>query len=148
MANKKKMGRPPKDIDKKMLETISTVVCMYSPSPRKDIVDIFDVMLGGCSDDTIENFIKKNYTTTDENGNEKPLTFSEFVSKRKNFLKMKVARAGLNMMEKSGAVLIFLMKNVLGMTDKIEEVIKNGGENLKIEVSYTDEADENGNAEN
>ncbi len=97
-----KMGRPKINIDLKQLESLMRL----SPN-LEDTANFFD-----CDQDTIANVIRTNFKCT----------FSEFRDKRGVHTRMSIKR---KMIEKAVAgdntMLIWLSKNMLGMSDKVEQ---------------------------
>lgn len=98
-------GRPRKEIDKKFFETLCGLQCTL-----EEIAGAFD-----CSPDTIERWCKRTYK---EN-------FAETFKKHSAKGKMSLRRTQFKLAEKSAAMAIFLGKNYLGQTDKIEQVVTN-----------------------
>lgn len=105
---KAKMGRPKIEID---LESLEKLV-QLSPS-LDEAANFFD-----CSPDTIESVIKKTYQCT----------FAEFRDKKGVHTRMGIKR---KMIEKALAgdntMLIWLSKNMLGMSDKMETKTQHSG---------------------
>ena len=99
---KKKMGRPVIELDEHQLKSLMRL----TPS-LKDTADFFDV-----SEDKIEMTIRAKWG----------LTFSEFRDKNAVQSRLGIKR---KMIEKALAgdntMLIWLSKNMLGMTDKVEQ---------------------------
>lgn len=98
----KKMGRPKIELDLHQLKSLMRL----TPS-LKDTADFFDV-----SEDKIEDTIKENWG----------LTFPEFRDKNAVQSRLGIKR---KMMEKALAgdntMLIWLSKNLLGMSDRVEQ---------------------------
>lgn len=113
------MGRPRKEIDKKMFENLCGLQCTL-----EEIAGAFD-----CSPDTIERWCKRTYK---EN-------FAECFKKHSAKGKMSLRRTQFKLAEKSAAMAIFLGKNYLGQTDKIKYESESNGrladliEGLKID---------------
>lgn len=102
-------GRPPVQIDKRKFENLCAIHCT-----KDEIAGIFD-----CSPDTIENFCKKTYF--DEKG--EPMTFSATFKRYSAGGKASLRRTQFRLAEKSAAMAIFLGKQYLGQTDKIEQTV-------------------------
>lgn len=96
----KKMGRPRKEINANEFEKLCGLQCTLS-----EIAGFFD-----CSEDTIENWCKREYGET----------FSETFKKHSAGGKLSLRRNMLRLSEKSAVMAIFLAKNWLGMTDNVE----------------------------
>ena len=103
---KKKMGRPSKydKIDKGLFEKY-----LQYFSTKKAIADYFEV-----SEDTIEKFCKREYSTTFTAVAEQKREFT------RNKLKAKMVEVALG---GNVTMLIFLAKNWLGMSDKPAETV-------------------------
>ena len=105
-----KMGRPRKEINKTEFEKLCFLQCT-----RSEFCTWFDV-----NEDTLNKWCKENYDGK---------TFSAvFKEKRENGL-ISLRRTQFQLAEKSPAMAIFLGKNLLGQTDKMEQTV-NGGEAL------------------
>ena len=105
-----KMGRPRKEINKTEFEKL----CFLQFTER-EFCSWFDV-----SDETLNKWCKENYDGR---------TFLDvFKEKRENGL-ISLRRTQFQLAEKSPAMAIFLGKNLLGQTDKMEQTV-NGGEAL------------------
>ena len=105
-----KMGRPRKEINKTEFEKLCFLQCT-----EREFCSWFDV-----SDETLNKWCKENYEGR---------TFLEvFKEKRENGL-ISLRRTQFQLAEKSPAMAIFLGKNLLGQTDKMEQTV-NGGEAL------------------
>lgn len=96
----KKMGRPRKDINAVEFEKLCGLQCTLS-----EIAGFFD-----CSEDTIENWCKREYEAT----------FSETYKKHSAGGKLTLRRNMLRLSEKNATMAIFLAKNWLGMSDNVE----------------------------
>lgn len=94
------VGRPRKEIDKKMFENLCGLQCTL-----EEIAGAFD-----CSPDTIERWCKREYK---EN-------FADAFKKHSAKGKMSLRRTQFKLAEKSPAMAIFLGKNYLGQSDKIQ----------------------------
>ena len=104
------MGRPRKQINKTEFEKLCFLQCT-----EREFCSWFDV-----SDETLNKWCKENYDGR---------TFLDvFKEKRENGL-ISLRRTQFQLAEKSPAMAIFLGKNLLGQTDKMEQTV-NGGEAL------------------
>ena len=105
-----KMRRPRKQIDKTEFEKLCFLQCT-----EREFCSWFDV-----SDETLNKWCKETYDGR---------TFLDvFKEKRENGL-ISLRRTQFQLAEKSPAMAIFLGKNLLGQTDKMEQTV-NGGEAL------------------
>ena len=93
-------GRPKKEIDKKIFENLCGLQCTL-----EEIAGVFD-----CSADTIERWCKREYKET----------FAETYKKHSAKGKTSLRRTQFKLAEKSAAMAIFLGKNYLGQSDKIQ----------------------------
>lgn len=98
-----KMGRPRIQIDEEQFKKLCALQCTL-----EDIAGFFN-----CSEDTIENWCKRTFEET----------FSETFKKYSGAGKVSLRRMQFKLAEKSAAMAIFLGKNWLGQTDKIEQTI-------------------------
>lgn len=98
-------GRPRKEIDRKDFESLLALQCTL-----EEVTAFFDHKLDGCSADTIERWCKRTYK---EN-------FADIAAKKRNLGKISLRRAQFELAKKNGAVAIFLGKNYLGQSDKIQ----------------------------
>lgn len=101
-----KMGRPQKEIDKDQFEKLCYLQCTLL-----EIASFFN-----CSDDTIENWCKRNYE--DENGN--PMTFSEVYKIHSAGGKISIRRWQFKMAEHNPSMAMFLGKVLLGQRDVVD----------------------------
>ena len=99
-TEKKKMGRPRKEINSVEFEKLCGLQCTLA-----EIAGFFD-----CSEDTIESWCKREFNET----------FSETFKKYSAGGKLTLRRNMLRLSEKSAVMAIFLAKNWLGMTDNVE----------------------------
>lgn len=99
------MARPRKNIDRKDFESLLAIQCTL-----EEVTAFFDHKLDGCSADTIERWCKRTYK---EN-------FADIAAKKRNLGKISLRRAQFELAKKNGAVAIFLGKNYLGQSDKIQ----------------------------
>lgn len=97
------MGRPPIPIDQKQFENLCGMQCT-----EEEIASWFK-----CSIDTINNWCKKVYGKT----------FSDTYKIYSANGKISLRRAQMKLAEKSAAMAIFLGKNMLGQTDRIEQTV-------------------------
>lgn len=96
-------GRPRIPIDQKQFENLCGMQCT-----EEEIASWFK-----CSIDTINKWCKETYGTTFTD------TFKVYSANGKISLR----RAQMKLAEKSAAMAIFLGKNMLGQTDKIEQTV-------------------------
>lgn len=94
------MARPRKEIDQKDFESLCALQCT-----KEEICGFFDV-----SDKTLENWCKRTYSEG----------FSEVFKKKRGKGKISLRRIQFRLAEKNANMAIFLGKNYLGQTDKIE----------------------------
>lgn len=117
---KKSVGRPEK-IEKKLFENLCAIM-----ATREEISNVF-----GCTDDTVNNFCKRNYT--DEDG--KPMTFMKVYDRFAAKGKVSLRRRQFDMSEKNVAMAIWLGKQWLGqrepepksdkeVLDKLDELLE------------------------
>lgn len=97
---KKKMGRPKKEINKDQFEKLCGIMCTLS-----EIAGIFS-----CSEDTIERWCKETYQ----------LTFAETFKIHSASGKASLRRMQFKLAERSAAMAIFLGKQYLGQKDSVE----------------------------
>ena len=122
-----KMGRPRKQIDKTEFEKLCFLQCT-----EREFCSWFDV-----SDETLNKWCKENYDGR---------TFLDvFKEKRENGL-ISLRRTQFQLAEKSPAMAIFLGKNLLGQTDKLEQTVNDVSEHKGITINFADKGD--GNAGN
>lgn len=117
-------GRPRKEIDKNSFEKLCGLLCTLD-----EIAGFFN-----CSPDTIERWCKREYKAN----------FAEVFKRYSAAGKISLRRYQFKLAEKSAAMAIFLGKNYLGQSDKIEQVVTNVedlsplAEMLKIDDENTD----------
>ena len=122
-----KMGRPRKEINKTEFEKLCFLQCT-----QREFCSWFDV-----SDETLNKWCKLNYDGR---------TFLDvFKEKRENGI-ISLRRTQFQLAEKSPAMAIFLGKNLLGQTDKVEQTVNDVSENKGITINFADKGD--GNAGN
>ena len=114
-----KMGRPRKEINKTEFEKLCFLQCT-----RSEFCTWFDV-----NEDTLNRWCKENYDGR---------TFSAvFKEKRENGL-ISLRRTQFQLAEKSPAMAIFLGKNLLGQTDKVEQTQNINGAVPTVQVYIPD----------
>jgi len=114
-----KMGRPRKQIDKTEFEKLCFLQCT-----EREFCSWFDV-----SDETLNKWCKENYDGR---------TFLDvFKEKRENGL-ISLRRTQFQLAEKSPAMAIFLGKNLLGQTDKMEQTVNDVSEHKGITIHFSD----------
>ena len=120
------MGRPRKQIDKTEFEKLCFLQCT-----EREFCSWFDV-----SDETLNKWCKENYDGR---------TFlAVFKEKRENGL-ISLRRTQFQLAEKSPAMAIFLGKNLLGQTDKLEQTQTINGAVPTVQVYLPDNGrDKNG----
>lgn len=113
------MGRPRKQIDKTEFEKLCFLQCT-----EREFCSWFDV-----SDETLNKWCKENYDGR---------TFlAVFKEKRENGL-ISLRRTQFQLAEKSPAMAIFLGKNLLGQTDKMEQTQTINGAVPTVQVYLPD----------
>ena len=114
-----KMGRPRKEINKTEFEKLCCLQCT-----QREFCSWFDV-----SDETLNKWCKVNYDGR---------TFSAvFKEKRENGI-ISLRRTQFQLAEKSPAMAIFLGKNLLGQTDKVEQTQNINGAVPTVQVYIPD----------
>lgn len=106
---KKKMGRPPKEINKETFEKLCNIQCTSS-----EICSVLQV-----SDSTLSRWCEKEYQ----------MTFEDAYKKYSENGKMSLRRMQFKLAQKYPAMAIFLGKQYLGQRDVVEQ-----NDNAKIEV--------------
>lgn len=99
---KKKRGRPKKEIDKDQFQKLCGIQCTLT-----EISGFFD-----CCEDTIEAWCKREYK----------MNFSEVFKIHSASGKISLRRMQFKLAEKSAAMAIFLGKQYLGQKDILEDV--------------------------
>ena len=94
------MGRPRKEINNTEFEKLCGLQCTL-----EEIAGFFD-----CSEDTIENWCKREYEST----------FSDIYKKFSYGGKLTLRRNMLKLSEKNATMAIFLAKNWLNMSDNVK----------------------------
>lgn len=100
---KAKRGRPPKELDKKQFEKLCALQATLD-----EIAGFFD-----CDVNTVEVWCKRVYG----------VNFSDVFKSKSAQGKLSLRRFQFKLAEKNAAMAIFLGKNMLGQTDKIEQTI-------------------------
>ena len=119
-----KMGRPRKQIDKTEFEKLCFLQCT-----QNEFCSWFEI-----SEDTLNKWCKENYDGK---------TFSAvFKEKRENGI-ISLRRTQFQLAEKSPAMAIFLGKNLLGQTDKMEQTVNDVSEHKGITINFADKGDSN-----
>lgn len=96
-------GRKQIEINERIFKNLCGIFCT-----KEEIAGVFD-----CSEDTIERWCKRTYG----------LKFADVYKKESAKGKMSLRRNQFKLAEKSAAMAIFLGKNYLGQSDKIEQTI-------------------------
>lgn len=100
---KNKGGRPKKEIDRDQFEKLCELQCT-----QEEICGWFDV-----TDKTLTSWCKTTYG----------VSFSEIYNKKREKGKISLRRAQFQLAQKNAAMAIFLGKNYLGQTDRIEQIV-------------------------
>ena len=100
---KNKGGRPKKEIDQEQFEKLCGLQCT-----QEEICCWFDV-----TDKTLNSWCKATYG----------VSFSDVYNKKREKGKISLRRAQFRLAEKNAAMAIFLGKNYLGQTDRIEQIV-------------------------
>lgn len=111
-----KMGRPRKHIDKTAFEKLCCLQCT-----EQEIANWFD-----CSPDTIERWCLREYKEI----------FAEVFAKKREKGKIFLRCVQWQLAEKSPAMAIFLGKNLLGQTDKVEQTQNINGAVPTVQVYF------------
>lgn len=110
-----KMGRPKKEIDAEQFEKLCGLQCT-----KEEIASFFD-----CSEDTIERFCKAEYGET----------FAVIFAQKRKRGRISLRRTQWKLAEKSPAMAIFLGKQYLDQSDKLETRVTNIDEKTRDAVS-------------
>nr|DAW70658.1 MAG TPA: putative terminase small subunit [Caudoviricetes sp.] len=94
------MARPRKEIDKKQFENLCALQCT-----QEEICGFFEI-----SDKTLNAWCKRTYK----------MSFSEVFRQKRGRGKISLRRSQFRLAEKNASMAIFLGKNYLGQTDKVE----------------------------
>ena len=122
-----KAGRTRKEIDKRELEKLSMLQCT-----RAEICSWFNV-----SEPTLIDWCKRTYDGRD---------FLTVFNEKREGGKISLRRMQWQLAEKSPAMAIFLGKNLLGQTDKLEQTVNDVSEHKGITINFADKGE--GNAGN
>lgn len=116
----KRMGRPPKQIDKEQFEKLCLLQCT-----EEEIAGWFD-----CSVDTIERWVKREYAAT----------FAEIYAKYKEKGRISIRRAQFKLMQTSAPVAIWMGKQYLGQREPSQNLSLDGvdGEGVKVNITIAD----------
>ena len=109
-----KLGRPKKEIDIAQFEKLCGLQCT-----KAEIASFFN-----CSEDTVERFCKKEYKAT----------FAVVFDKKRGLGKISLRRTQWKLAEKSPSMAIFLGKQYLDQSDKIEAKVEQIDENYRHEI--------------
>ena len=112
--NPRKPGRPPIEIDVRQFENLCGLQCT-----AEEIASFFN-----CSVDTIERWCVKQYE----------MSFAEVFKIKRGVGKISLRRSQMKLAEKYPAMAIFLGKQYLDQTDKVETTIAGIDGNLRKEV--------------
>ena len=123
-----KGGRPKKQMDQKEFEKLCFLQCT-----KQEFCSWFDT-----TDKTLERWCKETYG----------MGFSDvFRIKRENGI-ISLRRTQFQLAEKSPAMAIFLGKNLLGQTDKMEQTVNDVSEHKGLTVVFSDKKEGDSNASN
>lgn len=100
------MARPKKNIDKSQFESLLKLQCTLT-----EVAGFFSNTLNGCSEDTVERWCKRTYGESFAEVYKKKSATGKISLRRKQF---EVAMSG------NPTMLIWLGRNILNQTDKIE----------------------------
>ena len=96
-------GRPRKEIDEKTFKNLCAIQCT-----EQEIAGIFE-----CDPDTVNAWCKRTFGQT----------FSDTYKMYSDQGKASLRRMQMKLAEKNAAMAIFLGKNMLGQTDKVEQTV-------------------------
>ena len=113
------MGRPRKEVNWKEFEKLCALQCT-----EEEFCSWFDM----CTE-TLNERCKERYG----------MTFSETFKQKRGTGKISLRRTLWKQAEKSAACAIWLSKQHLGMTDKIEQKVENAPQRLVIDMGDSDE---------
>lgn len=99
------MGRPQIKIDRADFEGLLAIQCTL-----EEVTAFLDHKLGGCSEDTVERWCKREYGES----------FADVSAKKRNIGKIGLRRDQFRLAKKNATMAIFLGKNYLGQRDNIE----------------------------
>ena len=117
------MARPRKEISQQEFEKLCWLQCT-----QQEIADWFD-----CSPDTIERWCQREYNKR----------FAEVFAQNRGKGKISLRRMQWQLAEKSPAMAIFLGKNMLGQTDKVEQTQTINGAVPTVQVYLPDNGRDN-----
>ena len=123
-------GRPRKEIDEKTFKNLCAIQCTEA-----EIAGIFE-----CDEDTVHAWCKRTFG----------MTFSDVYKRYSDQGKASLRRMQMKLAEKNAAMAIFLGKNLLGQTDKVEQTVmevedlSSLAEMLRDDVPVKKEEEENG----
>jgi hypothetical protein len=117
-------GRPRKEIDQREFEKLCALQCT-----RSEVCSWFDV-----SEPTLIEWCKRTYDGKD---------FLTVFREKSETGKISLRRRQWQLAEKSPAMAIFLGKNILGQTDKMEQTVNDVSEHKGITINFADKGDSN-----
>jgi hypothetical protein len=109
------MARPRKEIDQQQFEKLCGMHCTM-----EEILGWF-----GITDKTLTSWCKRTYK----------MSFSEVYNKKKELGNISLRRLQFKLAEKSPAMAIFLGKNYLGQSDKVEQTVAVISDETREQVS-------------
>lgn len=98
------MGRPRKQISQKQFESLCAIQCTV-----EEVCSVLDV-----DEATLEKWCKETYEGK---------TFSKVFKEKRQYGKASLRRMQWHLAEKNPSMAIFLGKNMLGQTDKVEQTV-------------------------
>ena len=116
-------GRPRKEIDKREFEKLCALQCTMS-----EISAWFE-----CDKKTLIAWCERTYNAE----------FSTVFKEKSETGKISLRRRQWQLAEKSPAMAIFLGKNILGQTDKMEQTVNDVSEHKGITINFADKGDSN-----
>ncbi len=116
-------GRPRKEIDKREFEKLCALQCTMS-----EISAWFE-----CDKKTLIAWCERTYNAE----------FSTVFKEKSETGKISLRRRQWQLAEKSPAMAIFLGKNILGQTDKMEQTVNDVSEHKGITIHFSDKKAEN-----
>lgn len=119
---KKKMGRPKKEIDKQQFESLCSMLCT-----KEEICGFFK-----CDEKTLSRWVGETYP---KNGR-KNATFSDVYKKLSANGKISLRRNMFRMSENNASMAIFLAKNILGMSDQQIIAVSDKDDSVKAMGDY------------
>ena len=109
------MARPKKEINRDNFEKLCGIQCTLN-----EIASFFD-----CSEDTIERWCKRTYKEG----------FADIYKKKSASGRISLRRLQFKLAEKSVPMAIFLGKQYLGQSDKVEQTVSSINEDAKAELN-------------